>query len=97
MNDDDKTITRAGAIGRLAAAPIAIGAFASLVAEAQAAATMDQKAADYQTHPNGGHQCSGCNLFIPAKTNPDKSPGSCQLVKGTIVPDGWCKFFTPKS
>ncbi len=97
MNDDDNTISRSGMIQRLAVAPIAIGAFAALQAEAQAAATTDQKTANYQTHPNGGKQCSGCSLFIPAKKNPMKSAGSCKLVKGSIQPNGWCKFYSPKA
>jgi hypothetical protein len=97
MSDDKPTISRSGAIGKLAMAPIAIGAFAALRSEAEAAPTMDQKAAAYVTHPVGGKQCSGCSLFIPAKTNPMKSPGACQLVKGKIAPQGYCKFFSPKA
>lgn len=97
MNEDDKTISRAGMIEKLVLAPIAIGAFAALRAEAEAAATTDQKTAGYVTHPVGGHQCSGCNLFIPAKSNPATAPGACKLVKGKIVPNGWCKFFSPKA
>ncbi len=96
LKDDNEVLSRSGMIQRLAAAPIAIGAFAALQAEAQAAATTDQKTAAYQNHPNGGKQCSGCALFIPAKSNPMKSPGSCKLVKGTIQPNGWCKFYSPK-
>ncbi|HMD02473.1 MAG TPA: high-potential iron-sulfur protein [Candidatus Baltobacteraceae bacterium] len=95
--NDDKTISRAGMIEKLVLAPIAIGALASLHAEAQAAATMDQKAAGYVTHPSGGKQCSNCALFIPAKSNPMKSPGACTLVKGTIAPNAWCKFYSPKA
>jgi hypothetical protein len=96
MSDDD-TISRSAAIGKLAIAPIAIGALAALRGEAEAAPTMDQKAAAYVTHPVGGKQCSGCNLFIPAKSNPAKSAGTCKLVKGSISPHGYCKFYTPKS
>ena len=91
MNDDN--ISRRSLIEKLAVAPIAIGALAALRAEAEAA-TMDQKAAAYQTHPNGKKQCSGCSLFIPGKSM--KSAGTCKLVKGTILPNGYCKFYTPK-
>ena len=97
MNDDDKTISRGGMIQRLALAPIAIGALAVLRAEADAAASVDQKTAAYQTHPNGGKKCSGCSLFIPAKSNPMKSAGACKLVKGKIQPNGYCKFFSAKA
>jgi hypothetical protein len=97
MNDDDKTISRGGVIQRLILAPIAIGAYAALRAEAEAAATIDKKASGYVTHPVGGKQCSTCALYIPAKTNATKSPGTCKLVKGSIAPNAWCKFFSPKA
>jgi hypothetical protein len=97
MNDDEKMISRGGMIQKLAVAPIAIGALAALLAEADAAATTDQKTAGYVTHPVGGKQCSACQLFIPAKSNPTKSAGTCKLVKGTIQPNGWCKFFSAKA
>ena len=93
MNDDDKTISRAGLIGKLAVAPSAIGALAALRAEAEAA-NVDQKAAGYVTHPVGGKQCSTCSLFIPGKNM--KAAGTCKLVKGSISPKGWCKFYSPK-
>jgi hypothetical protein len=95
MSDDGK-IPRSGAIEKLAIAPLAIAAFAALRAETEAAPTMDQKAASYVTHPNDGKRCAGCRLFIPAKSNPTKANGSCQLVKGSISPNGYCKFFTAK-
>ncbi len=96
MNDENLKISRAGMIEKLAVAPLAIGAFAALRAEADAAASVDQKTASYVTHPVGGKQCSGCRLFLPAKKNGMKAPGACQLVKGTIVPNGYCKFFSKK-
>lgn len=97
MNDDDRTISRAGMIAKAVLAPIAIGAFAALQAKAEAAATTEQKTAGYVTHPVGGKQCSGCALFVPAKSNPMKSAGTCKLVKGSIAPNGYCKFFSPKA
>ena len=96
MNDDTK-LSRSEVIAKLAIAPLAIGALAALRGEAEAAPTMDQKAAAYQTKPNGSKQCSGCSLFIPAKSNPMKSNGSCKLVKGSISPHGYCKFYSPKA
>lgn len=96
MNDDDKRISRGGMMQRLAVAPIEIGAFAALQKEAEAAASIDQKTAAYVNHPNGGKQCSGCSLFLPAKKNPMKEDGACKLVKGKISPHGWCKFYSPK-
>jgi len=96
MKDNDQLASRAQMLQKLAAAPIAIGAFAALSAEAQAAATMTQQAAAYQSKPNGGHQCDGCSLYIPAKAKPMTASGTCKLVKGSISPKGWCKFWAPK-
>jgi len=96
MNDHDKRISRIGMIQRLAAAPIAIGAFAALQAEADAAASIDQKTAAYVNHPNKGQECAGCSLYLPAKKDPMKNDGACKLVKGKISPHGWCKFYAPK-
>ena len=93
----DQRTSRAGMLQKLAAAPLAIGALAAIRAEADAAPTMDQKAAAYQTKPNGGKKCSGCSLFIPGKGNAMKANGTCKLVKGSISPNGWCKFFTAKT
>ena len=59
MNDDTR-ISRADMIETLAIAPIAIGALAALRAEADAAATMDQKTAGYVTHPVDGKECDEC-------------------------------------
>ena len=81
----NKGLSRSEAIGKLVAAPIAIGAFAALCAEADAAATVDQKTAAYVTHPVGGKQCSGCLQF--------EAPSSCKIVKGKISPKGYCKFY----
>jgi hypothetical protein len=78
----------------LAFAPIAIGAFAALQSQAEAAATMDQKTAAYVGHAGpGGQKCSGCSLFIPGKS---MKPGTCKLVKGSIAPGGYCKFWSKK-
>jgi hypothetical protein len=85
---DDKALSRSEVLEKLIAAPIAIGAFAALCAQADAAATIDQKTAGYVTHPNDGKQCSKCVQFI--------SPSSCKLVKGKISPTGYCKFFVAK-
>lgn len=83
-------------LAKLATAPIAIGALAALQAEATAAPAMDQKAAGYVDHPNGANKCSGCSLYIPAAKDPMKTNGTCKLVKGSISPNGWCKFYSPK-
>ncbi len=64
-----------------------------------AAATADSSKASqdsmhYQTTPNGGKQCSGCQFFIPA-TDP-KANGSCKVVDGSISPNGYCIAYSAK-
>lgn len=56
---------------------------------AAAAPQTTQEAAGYQTQPNGDQRCALCVHFQP--------PASCQIVQGTIVPNGWCKLFHAKS
>lgn len=57
-------------------------------ADADAKPTLTQQQAHYQTSPKDGHNCSGCRHFV--------APHACDLVKGNILPDGWCMMWTPK-
>jgi len=90
-------VNRKDVIINLVTLPVAAGAVMGSLAQADAAATMDQKAAQYQDTPKNHQQCSGCSLYIPAKTNPSKNRGACKLVKGSIAPAGWCKYWTKKT
>lgn len=56
--------------------------------DADAKPTMTQHQAHYQSTPKAGHQCSGCSHFV--------APNACNLVKGTISPNGWCMMWAPK-
>ncbi len=96
-NDTEKTMTRGSLLQTLAFAPIAIGALAMLREEAQAAATMDPKAAGYVTHPVDKKNCLGCSLYVPAKSNPSKDAGTCQVVKGKILPNAYCNLWAAKT
>jgi hypothetical protein len=96
--DNDNTMTRSNLLLKLALAPIAIGALAMLQSQqANAAATMDPKAAGYVAHAVDGKQCSGCSLYISATTDPVKDAGTCQIVKGDILPTAYCNLYAPKS
>jgi hypothetical protein len=69
---------------------------ALLTAEAAAdASKAPQQAMHYQTTPNGSMQCSGCKFFIPGSDA--KSAGTCQIVDGSISPNGYCMAYTAKS
>ncbi|HUB11119.1 MAG TPA: hypothetical protein VMB34_04105 [Acetobacteraceae bacterium] len=54
-------------------------------ARADAPARISQAAAQYQDHPRGGLNCSGCTFF--------RRPRSCQVVAGDVSPNGWCRLF----
>jgi hypothetical protein len=90
--DQNTKISRRDIIGKLVAVSTAIGAFVQLRTRAQAAPTpqatptIDQKTADYVSHPVFGNECSWCIHFV--------SPSSCQIVEGTISPHGHCRFFS---
>ena len=86
-------ITRRHAVGLGATAAIGSAMLGRALAEperlAAAAPQVTQQAAGYQTQPNNDQRCALCAHFQP--------PASCQVVQGTIVPNGWCKLFSPKS
>ena len=49
----------------------------------------------YQDEPKGDQKCSNCKFFIPGKTS--TADGTCQIVEGSISPQGWCTAYTKKS
>ncbi|MFL5254091.1 MAG: hypothetical protein ACJ8AI_14570 [Rhodopila sp.] len=74
----------------------AVGGVAA-AATAQAAPSGQRLAQDkiaqaqvqYQTTPKDGQQCDKCVNW--------EAPNSCKIVAGTILPQGWCIAFAPKS
>ena len=90
-------MSRKAVLVSLVALPVAAIAFGATRGPASAHATVEQSDAQYQTHPKDQHQCSGCQSFIPAKTDPAKNAGTCKLVKGSISPQGWCHLYSPQS
>ena len=84
-------ITRRHAVGLGAGA--AIGSAAMILAATQpagaAAPQVTQDSAGYQNQPNGDQRCALCAHF--------RAPASCEVVQGTIVPNGWCKLYRAKS
>ena len=49
----------------------------------------------YQETPKGDQKCINCTLFIPGKSS--MADGTCQVVEGSISPQGWCTAYTKKS
>jgi hypothetical protein len=50
-------------------------------------AKVSKSEADYQPTPNGPEQCAGCAMFKAESY-------SCTTVAGTILPNGWCRYWT---
>lgn len=48
----------------------------------------------YQSTPNGNMHCSLCKFFISGQDA--QSSGTCQIVDGSISPNGYCIGFTQK-
>ena len=80
----------AAAVGTVAAS----GLLKFSPASAQAGKA-SQAVAMYQTTPHGKDQCDNCIHFIPGKT--PKDAGTCKVVEGVIVPQGWCVMYARKA
>jgi len=59
------------------------------------AAKSAKAAMQYQDKPKGDQKCSNCTLFVPDKTA--TANGTCQVVEGSISPQGWCTAYVKKS
>jgi len=59
------------------------------------AAKSTKAAMQYQDQPKGDQKCSNCTLFVPGKTA--TASGTCQVVEGSISPQGWCTAYVKKS
>jgi len=91
--DLDKKISRRTLLkGAVVVAGVALGS--AFTGKAHAAKS-SKAAMKYQDKPKGDQQCSNCKFFIPGKT-PEAS-GTCQLVEGSISPQGWCTAYSKKS
>jgi hypothetical protein len=44
--------------------------------------------------PNAEKRCSNCQLYVPKGPN---ACGGCQLLKGTVHPDGYCTSWVQKT
>ena len=64
-------------------------ALAGVLGPTAAQAKIAQATVGYQESPHNGEVCGDCTHFV--------APSSCQLVDGTINPQGWCKLFAKKS
>jgi High potential iron-sulfur protein len=59
------------------------------------ASKASQSSMHYQSTPNDGKHCSLCQFFIPGQDA--TSNGACQVVDGSISPNGYCVAFSEKA
>lgn len=64
-------------------------------AAAQATPKVPKKDAQYQDSPKNGQYCDICQYYIAGGQS--NARGTCQLVEGSISPNGWCALFAKKS
>lgn len=67
----------------------------SIVSKEAFAAKMAKASMQYQDQPKGTLKCSTCAQFIPGKSA--KATGSCNVIEGSISPNGWCMAYAPKA
>jgi hypothetical protein len=84
-------VSRREIISLLAALPLGIAALSSAASATDADDSGGTKAKfKYQTKPGpGGKKCGACALF--------QAPSACSVVKGKIVPAGYCTSFVAKA
>lgn len=86
-------VTRRAFLGGVVILPAFAAALAAGASADASKAT--QSAMHYQSTPNGTMHCAQCKFFIPGKDA--SSDGSCQVVDGSISPNGYCMAYTAKS
>jgi len=88
-------LSRKSVLINLLTLPLVAGAAIATVGEASAAAKSPQNAVQYQSKPKGAAKCSGCKFYMAGKTA--TANGQCQVVAGSISPNGWCVVYSAKS
>jgi len=91
MGIASKSLSRRSFIGGVVILPALGAAFGRAGADSSKASPASMH---YQTTPNGSMHCSECKFFVPGQDA--QSSGTCQIVDGSISPNGYCIAFTPK-
>jgi hypothetical protein len=92
MPDALTPLTRRTFLGSVLVLPALSGLLATGAAADSSKAS--QASMHYQTSPNGTNHCSLCKFFVPGSD--PKSNGTCQIVDGSISPNGYCMAFNAK-
>ncbi len=89
---DAAYITRRSFLGGAIALPVLAAAGTRAVRADSSKAP--QSSMRYQSTPNGSMHCGGCKFFVPGSDA--SADGSCQIVDGSISPNGYCIAYSPK-
>jgi High potential iron-sulfur protein len=89
----DSPITRRSFVAGAVMLPALAGLLLAETTTAQAKASQAQL--KYQSTPKNDQKCSGCRFFVAGKTS--SADGTCQIVEGSISPNGWCTGWVKKS
>lgn len=87
-------LSRKSVLINLLTLPLVATAAAATAGVASAAAKSPQNAVQYQDKPKGAAKCSGCKFYQAGKDA--KANGQCQIVAGSISPNGWCVVYAAK-
>lgn len=89
-------LRRIAILGATAAAPTLLADESAFAASSKKChGTTPKSAVQYRNKPKGSHQCSNCTHFCPGSSA--KAEGTCNVVKGSISPHGWCLAWAAKS
>ena len=93
MAQAPRPLTRRSFLGGVVVLPALAGSLAA-AASAQGSKA-SQASMHYQSSPSNGMHCSLCKFFVAGQDA--NANGSCQIVDGSISPNGYCIAYTAKS
>jgi hypothetical protein len=92
MKESTNGMTRRSFVAGAVILPALAGAVLAETTTAQAKGS--QASVKYQSTPKNGQKCSDCKFYVPGKSS--TANGTCQIVDGSISPNGWCIAFQKK-
>ncbi len=94
MPIDDPSFPHRRRLLRQGAALFAFGAGLTVAAGSAAASKVSKEFVKYQYSPKDSARCGVCASFIPPAGGSANEAGSCKIVEGAILQNGWCQVFS---
>ncbi|MDP9017060.1 MAG: high-potential iron-sulfur protein [Candidatus Eremiobacteraeota bacterium] len=92
MDDSQEKISRGQALKGLIVLPALAAAMVGSIGTAQAKSS--KATLKYQDKPKNGQKCSDCRFYLKPKNA--KAKAGCQLLDGSVSPNGWCVAYAKK-